>query len=105
MPTDDPIPQGSQKRVRVVVRDKTTSPARLADPDTLAITAGVIGRAPTTKTWPTDPEVVREGIGAFYRDVTCSDAGSWAADAEALGGDIDVATGEATWQVYALAFP
>jgi hypothetical protein len=72
----------------------------IADPPALTITWRRLYDTPTSKTWQTDNDVVRDSAGHFHIRIPCPTAGTWAAQADDGAGGI----GEISWVVHESAF-
>lgn len=77
-------PYGSTFRLSATF---TNASGKADDPTTVIVSVKAPGRsgATTTKTYPTDAEVVRDGTGAYHYDVTMSEGGTWTYRFEGTG--------------------
>lgn len=91
---------GDRVRVSAVFRDLTGA---VADPTTIVVMYRDPSGNVTTKTYVSDPEVVRDSLGGFHLDIDVDEAGTWTYRVEGAGAV--VAAGETTFVAKSTAFP
>lgn len=85
-----------------VIEDTIDVDGVLTDPSTLTISYRKPNGTEVTKTYGTDPEVVRQSVGVYHLNVTCDSAGEWAGRVSASG--LASGAGETSWHVRASRF-
>jgi len=76
---------GTRKRLRFSVYDLSVTPRVLADPTTLRVIIGRPISSALAYTYPTDAQVVRDGVGLYHVDYTPTEAGLYQIRGEATG--------------------